>query len=196
MMLVTLHSFAALILLPFINAFLIGDRNRPSCVVRSSSIALPTSREKYHYFNYAARTRLYSGWGPEPIWETCTVISSRPASKFCVEVSVQVSSEKAKQYRTPGQYVQMRDTENQAKKPVFLAIASPPASGLDSSTFEFLIKRTDSNDWICNAASGSNVDVSQILGNGFPIQENLEGFKYDFPTQNVILCATGSGRCL
>lgn len=31
------------------------------------------------------------------------------------------------------------------------------------------------------------------MGSGFPIRENLEGFKYDFPTQNLLLFATGSG---
>lgn len=35
--------------------------------------------------------------------------------------------------------------------------------------------------------------MSQVLGNGYAIQENMEGFKYDFPTQNVLLCAAGSG---
>ena len=33
----------------------------------------------------------------------------------------------------------------------------------------------------------------QVMGGGFPMQENFEGFKYDFPTQNVLLFANGSG---
>lgn len=31
------------------------------------------------------------------------------------------------------------------------------------------------------------------MGSGFPMKENIEGFKYDFPTQNVLLFAAGSG---
>jgi NAD(P)H-flavin reductase len=31
------------------------------------------------------------------------------------------------------------------------------------------------------------------MGYGFPMRENLEGYKYDFPTQNLLLFATGSG---
>ena len=31
------------------------------------------------------------------------------------------------------------------------------------------------------------------MGSGFPIADNIEGFKYDFPTQNLLLFATGSG---
>ena len=102
--------------------------------------------------------------------------------------------------------------------PLFLAIASAPtgtppkptpsgkktdeadiAAGTESTTtpipatWEFLIKKTDNNGWITNIAPGSSVTISQVMGGGFPIAENLEGFKYDFPTQNVLLFATGSG---
>jgi NAD(P)H-flavin reductase len=43
------------------------------------------------------------------------------------------------------------------------------------------------------AAAGTTVQISQVLGGGFPIEENFEGFKYDFPTQNILLFAAGSG---
>jgi ferredoxin-NADP reductase len=103
-------------------------------------------------------------------------------------------------------------------KPIFLAIASAPtgtppkptppgkkksldeadaAAGPESTpvpaTWEFLIKKTDNNDWITSIKTGQSVSISQVMGGGFPIQENFEGFKYDFPTQNILLFATGSG---
>lgn len=92
-------------------------------------------------------------------------------------------------------------------KPIFLAIASAPTgeapkpappgkkkaadeadaaagpSGPVPATWEFLIKKNENNGWITSAAPGSALDVSQVMGGGFPMQENLEGFKYDFPTQ-------------
>ena len=103
---------------------------------------------------------------------------------------MELQSDVAKEYTIPGQYVQVRSTEE--TKPLFLAIASPPNA--DSNTFEFLIKKTDDNEWMTAAAPGLSLQVSQVLGGGFPIQENLEGItKYDFPTQNVLLFGVGSG---
>jgi NAD(P)H-flavin reductase len=88
-----------------------------------------------------------------------------------------------------GQYVQLR--LNEETKPLFLAIASAPDA--ENPSFEFLVKKTDGNEWCTGLASGAAVEISQVLGNGFPMEENLEGFKYDFPTQNVLLFAAGSG---
>jgi hypothetical protein len=111
------------------------------------------------------------------------------------------------------QQQQMNSDEN--AKPIFLAIASAPtgtppkrtvpgkktseadaAAGPEPpvpATWEFLIKKTDNNDWITSATAGSTVAISQVMGGGFPVDENIEGFKYDFPTQNLLLFATGSG---
>lgn len=73
----------------------------------------------------------------------------------------------------------------------------PPAEADEAagapSEFEFLIKKTDNNGWITDAGEGLEVEVSQVLGGGFPIKEEIEGIKYDFPTQNVLLFANGSG---
>lgn len=88
-----------------------------------------------------------------------------------------------------GQYVQLRLNED--TKPLFLAIASAPDP--ENPSFEFLVKKTEGNEWFTALDSGASVEISQVLGNGFPMEENLEGFKYDFPTQNVLLFATGSG---
>ncbi len=85
-------------------------------------------------------------------------------------------------------------------KPLFLAIASPPNP--DVTQFEFLIKRTEDNAWLTSSSSTTAstttssfpaIEISQILGNGFAITEHLDGFLYDFPTQNVLLFAAGSG---
>lgn len=144
---------------------------------------------------FARRQVIVAGWGPDPIWETCTVLSNTPnASKNCCIVNVSVTDEQLKDYRVPGQYLQMKVAGDDNAKPFFLAMANPPADAeAKEGAFEFLIKKTDNNAWVFDLANGDKVDCSQVLGNGFPIEENLEGHKYDFPTQNVILLATGTG---
>lgn len=61
------------------------------------------------------------------------------------------------------------------------------------ATWEFLVKETEFNSWIASAPPGAAISVSQIMGSGFPISDEVDGFKYDFPTQNLLLFATGSG---
>lgn len=134
------------------------------------------------------------GWGPEPIWSAAEVIARQAANPSGKSVSVKVSvpAETLAEYKIPGQYVQFRLNED--CKPLFLAIASAPASDENAPCeFEFLIKKTPENMWITEAAASTKVEISQVLGNGFPMEENLEGFKYDFPTQNVLLFGVGSG---
>ena len=140
---------------------------------------------------------LFMGWGPEPIWSTAKVLSNDVAcpSGSSVLLSVEVPPETLEEYKIPGQYVQMRVNGDENAKPIFLAIASPPKKeGEDApSVMEFLIKKTDSNDWITSAGPSSLVAISQVLGSGFPMEDNMEGYKFDFPCQNVLLFANGSG---
>jgi hypothetical protein len=200
----TLLLFALTFLLGYNHAFtfapgssrLIWKQSQESRLLVPLNLPFAPKAEYHHHLATVTRTRqvVFSSWGPEPEWESCTVVKSRVASKQCVEITVEVSSEKAQQYKLPGQYLQIRPANDQGTKPVFLAVASPPAKAPDDSKFEFLVKRSSGNGFICDAAVGTKLDVSQILGQGFPMQENLDGFKYDFPTQNVILCASGSGK--
>lgn len=133
---------------------------------------------------------LFLSWGPEPTWSNAKIESVAPASSNSVSVTLSVPTDVAEGFIVPGQYVQLKQSED--AKPLFLAVASSPDPS--NPTFEFLIKKTDNNDWITSpSAAGVSCYTSQIMGGGFPIAENLDGFKYDFPTQNVILFATGSG---
>mmetsp|Transcript_22938 Transcript_22938/g.47707 ORF Transcript_22938/g.47707 Transcript_22938/m.47707 type:complete len:350 (+) Transcript_22938:169-1218(+) len=158
----------------------------------------------------SSRTVLFMGWGPDPEWSTATVAGNEAAcpSGSCVTVTVTVSPDLIDEFAVPGQYVQLRQSglgDSDDNKPLFLAIASPPAAssttdeadaaaGPSSGTeIEFLIKKTDNNGWITSATPGTSVEISQVMGGGFPMEENFEGFKFDFPTQNVLLFATGSG---
>jgi len=139
----------------------------------------------------ASHQVLFMGWGPDPIWSTATVQSNEKAcaSGKSVSLQVEVSPETAAEFKVPGQYVQVRLDDD--TKPLFLAIASAPNP--ENPSFEFLVKKTDGNEWMTDVAAGASIQVSQVLGGGFPMEENLEGFKFDFPTQNLLLFAAGSG---
>ena len=141
----------------------------------------------------ASKTALFMGWGPDPEWSPATISGSEVAcpSGTCVSVAVTVSPDLVEEYKIPGQYVQVHRPGSE-DSPLFLAISSPPSPEA-GNIIEFLIKRTDNNAWITDAAAGSGVEVSQVMGGGFPMAEEMEGFKYDFPTQNVLLFANGSG---
>lgn len=129
---------------------------------------------------------------PEPVWAGATVSASAQAceSGASVLVTVDVPPETSSGYTSAGQYVQVR-TGDDDKKPLFLAIASPPSP--ENAKFVFLVKKTENNEWLTSASVGAGLQISQVLGNGYAVAENVDGFKYDFPTQNVLLFAAGSG---
>lgn len=138
----------------------------------------------------ASTSQLYMGWGPDPIWTSSEITSSEMGnlSKESQTVTVSVPLETAEEFKVGGQYVQIRPNED--TKPLFLAISSPPDA--ENARFEFLIKKTDDNSWMTDG-SASGLEISQVLGGGFPVKEELDGIKYDFPCQNILLFAAGSG---
>jgi len=142
----------------------------------------------HHGRKSSSRVILGMGWGPDPVWSSGKVTLSEAAcaSKSCISITVEVPSETAKEYKIPGQYVQFR--LNEETKPLFLAISSAPKP--DVAAFEFLIKKTDNNDWITDAAVDTKVELSQVLGGGFPIEPN---FSEDGEPKDVLLFAAGSG---
>jgi len=133
---------------------------------------------------------LYMGWGPDPIWSASEVESTMIGnlSKESAAVTVAVSPETAQEFTVAGQYVQIRPDEE--TKPLFLAISSPPDA--ENASFEFLIKKTDDNTWMTDGSAGA-LEISQVLGGGFPVKEEFDSLKYDFPCQNILLFAAGSG---
>ncbi len=139
---------------------------------------------------------IFMGWGPEPEWSpaSITAVGGASISGNFVTVSVDVPSTLVEEYKVPGQYVQLKEDINDVEeKPLFLAIASAPVAEGNGNSIEFLIKKTENNGWITDAEEGKSVAISQVMGGGFPITEECEGFKYDFPLQNCLLFANGSG---
>jgi ferredoxin-NADP reductase len=149
-------------------------------------------------------TKRYMGWGPEPIWSPASVLTITDAcpSGKSVTLELSVPAETHTSYTIPGQYVQVKPvgTDDESIQPAFLAICSgPPTSTAKedaaslTTTFRFLVKRTGNNEWLTAATVGAALQVSQVLGNGYAIVDNIDGLKYDFPTQNLVLFAAGSG---
>jgi len=81
------------------------------------------------------------------------------------------------------------------RRPGFYAIASPPGA----TTFEFLVKGTDSNGWLTEAKAGTAVELSDVAGKGFDCAthfgpDGVTSTEYDgFACQNILFLAQGSG---
>jgi NAD(P)H-flavin reductase len=96
-------------------------------------------------------------------------------------------------YRVPGMYVQMRS--GKGCKPGFFAISCAPNI---QGVFEFLIKDAEATGWLVSLKAGDSVEMSPIMGKGFPISSRLALFGYPAipeerqPTE-ILLFATGSG---
>ncbi|KAG5183336.1 hypothetical protein JKP88DRAFT_54230 [Tribonema minus] len=126
-----------------------------------------------------------NAWATEVEWKTASLVSNKKAADGLYSLTVD-AGEISTGYKMPGQYVQIKTGDEKAG---FYAIASAPKT---DGMFEFLVKETDTNKWLTQMKSGT-LDMSAVMGNGFPIKEEFTGYKYDFPVQNVILVATGTG---
>lgn len=171
--------------------------SRKSTKVDGPSSSLLVSPPVFHQGRADSFSKILMGWGPDPEWSPSSIASIGGASSSgnFVTVSVDVPPSLVEDYKIPGQYVQVKQNiDDEEGKPLFLAIASPPLrEGEDGSRIEFLIKKTDNNGWITDAEEGASIGISQVMGGGFPIEEECRGFKYDFPLQNCLLFANGSG---
>eukprot|EP00587_Corethron_hystrix_P008868 CAMPEP_0113307738 /NCGR_PEP_ID=MMETSP0010_2-20120614/6466_1 /TAXON_ID=216773 ORGANISM="Corethron hystrix, Strain 308" /NCGR_SAMPLE_ID=MMETSP0010_2 /ASSEMBLY_ACC=CAM_ASM_000155 /LENGTH=301 /DNA_ID=CAMNT_0000162659 /DNA_START=81 /DNA_END=986 /DNA_ORIENTATION=- /assembly_acc=CAM_ASM_000155 len=138
------------------------------------------------------------GWGPEPVWSSAEVLSVSPApfhsECVCLTVAAPEAATEEETFQVPGQYVQVRAAGDEECKPSFFALANSPAAAQEGGCFEFLIKKNEGNAYCTSdVKEGDKIDVSQVLGNGFPIADHFDGLKYDFPTQNILLFAAGTG---
>lgn len=140
----------------------------------------------------AAKTQQETDWNPVSVVEN---------SKACEEhryivINVGVTGETGSlcdAYRIPGMYVQIR--QDASGKPGFFAISCGPNL---AGYFEFLIKETPGTEWICGVKAGDTVEMSPVMGKGFPIVPKLDLLTYPpIPEEekplDLLLFATGSG---
>jgi hypothetical protein len=145
------------------------------------------------YLLQSQRTRLFAAEGSKEAeeWLSCKVLSNVADGTGLRLIGVAIGDPSvAAAYTTPGQYLKLKTDAGPDTKAAFLAIASPPSQ---QGAFSFLVKETDSNAALTGAAPGSSVLVTRPMGNGFKIAEAFEGYRNDFPVNNVLLLACGSG---
>lgn len=118
----------------------------------------------------------------QEVWYDATVLSTKDActSGKSLLWRIQVPLKLAHDYMIPGQFLQLKKDD---KKPLFLAMCSPPSN---EHIFEFLVKTTPNIPWLPSINSGITVQLSNIMGNGF----HLDEIQRD---DNVIMCVAGSG---
>jgi len=134
-----------------------------------------------------ATAKLRMGWGDDIVWGTTTIIKNKPACgggirSIVVEVK---DGDVLTPYTVPGQFVQIKQNLDPETKAGFYAIASAPQPG--SAQCELLVKKTDSNAWLCEAEAGTAWPTSPAMGKGFPI----DALAADVDT--VLLFAAGTG---
>jgi len=123
-------------------------------------------------------------------WTRCSVVANKVEAEGLRFVELEVSEELAKTYTVPGQYVKIKVGEG---KPGFYAMANSPDAGFKTQKLQFVIKETENNQYIAGAKPGDKLDLSSPQGKGFNLVESFDKYKFDFPTTNVLLMATGSG---
>ncbi|KAJ7954182.1 fruit protein [Quillaja saponaria] len=125
------------------------------------------------------------------VWSQASISEVEPAAESLFNVTVDLSDapDLAVSHIRAGQYIQLRVPD--VSKPSFLAIASPPKLASSRGVFEFLVKSIAGStaEILCGLKKGEVVELSQVMGNGFDINQIDPPEKY--PT--VLIFATGSG---
>ncbi|KAK9837357.1 hypothetical protein WJX84_001967 [Apatococcus fuscideae] len=117
-------------------------------------------------------------------WTNAFITSTKPAAEGLQSVTVDIGK-LAGDYKKPGQFIQVRVN---GSKPGFFAIASPPDEN-NQGLVELLIKRQgETAEAICSVAEGGNVDVSHVMGKGFPMDKAPHE-----TIKELLIFATGSG---
>ena len=151
----------------------LGFRNRGTSVPTASRLR-------------QGRSRLLTQLAADISWSNASVEKKEQVGKDRFKFILDVGSDLAQGYTIPGQYVQVRCDEEQ--KPAFIALANAPAH--QSSLVEMVIKTNDGTAGaLCALGEGAEVDVSPVMGKGFPVEERapLDTCK------DVYLIATGTG---
>jgi len=153
-------------------------------VFRSPTHLVPARRRRAYYIPARA------GWN-DFAWSRATIASNERAASTeggeLRSIALDVGADAAAAYAVPGQFIQIRTSEE--GKPAFIAVASAPGkSAAGAGTLELLVKAqpgTTASD-ICALAVGAEVEASPVMGKGFDLSAVSD-------RSRAILFATGSG---
>mmetsp|Transcript_7747 Transcript_7747/g.26309 ORF Transcript_7747/g.26309 Transcript_7747/m.26309 type:complete len:290 (+) Transcript_7747:100-969(+) len=160
-------------------------------LVPAPSVALRPAARAPRGVRGGALPPLSMGWGADLAFHKGEVVSSAAPYEGSKLIKVQVPEEVAKAHLIPGQFVQLK--AETAEQPGFFAIANAPAAVEGPTVLEFLVKEAESsaNDWLLALGEGATVEVSDVMGSGFRIQEHL--LDAEPKLKEVLLIATGTG---
>jgi NAD(P)H-flavin reductase len=183
---------------PPLNAYRCASSLASSTFAPGLSVCAPSgvsrrqrTRHRFEIVSMAPK-QMDTDWNKVKVLENSVVCEDH---RYVV-INVGITAEKGSlcdAFRFPGMYVQMR--ENDAGKPGFFAIScAPNVQGI----FEFLIKDTESTEWITRLSPGDTVQMSPVMGKGFPTPSRLDLFPYpaipeEERPRDILLFATGSG---
>lgn len=153
-------------------------------VFRSPTHLVPARRRRAYHIPARA------GWN-DFAWSRATIASNERAASTeggeLRSIALDVGADAAAAYAVPGQFIQIRTSEE--GKPAFIAVASAPGkSAAGAGTLELLVKAqpgTTASD-ICALAVGAEVETSPVMGKGFDLSAVSD-------RSRAILFATGSG---
>ena len=130
----------------------------PAAVPRGTTVAVETLRRRQHRRDAtaataatAANTRLFMGWGPEPIWSLGTVTRNFPACPSGSCVSLFLDVEDGSGFVNPGQYVQVRPAGGESS-------SSPSVSFSSYSSAMMMMMMGVRREFVFRWSSSSLVD--------------------------------------
>lgn len=130
----------------------------------------------------------------ETDWNRLSIVENTLACEDhrYIVVNVGVMSERGSlcdSYRMPGMFVQMRPSAE--IKPSFFAISSAPNT---AGYFEFIVKESESTKEICAMKEGDKIEMSPVMGKGYPMSNlNLSKYDDDKKPEDILLFAAGTG---
>lgn len=135
--------------------------------------------------NVKDRLVVRASWNKDIAFTASSVLKQQEIAKGLHQIVLDVGNSIASGYTKPGQFVQAKVD---GSKPGFFAIASCPDPN-NGAAIELLVKNQgETAELMCQMNEGSKVDVSDVLGKGFPV-EKIPPSEYPI----VYIFCTGSG---
>lgn len=128
-----------------------------------------------------------------PEWTSSVVVKNTKHAEGLRSIDIEVQEEIAALYSQPGQYMKMKmktKSGSEETKSTLLSIASPPDQ---RKVLSFLVRESAPHEFLINTKAGDVLDLSAPLGKGFQIEQYFENYHADFPVNNVLMIACGSG---
>lgn len=155
----------------------------------SQQVLQRTSRNRAHSLSDLPLPEPSMPMPVPPEWTSSVVVRNVQHARGLRSIDIEVQHEIAALYRQPGQYMRMKIKTKEAK-PALLSIASPPDQ---RKVLSFLVKECAHHDFLVNTKAGDVLDLSAPTGSGFRIKQYIDNYKSDFPVNNVLMIACGSG---